>query len=448
MKKIKLITLILIIVLISLISFGGVYLKTDYKLENALPQYKLGRNLSASRVIEIVPDETVNTIIKDAEGNIVEEEGENTVTEEAPVNSADVLTKENFEKVKQIVIKRLEQMGVSDYNIRLNEETGKIVLELEDSEFTDAVSSYISQKGDFEIIDEETEEVLMDNNDIKLADVRYGADQTGITSGTVVYLNIGFDKEGTKKLEEISSKYIKTTDEEGNDTTKKVVLKIDEQEIVNTAFTEKLTTGSIQITVGSSSTDTEEVQEYITSAGYMAMLLDNEKLPITYQTESDQYISSNINLDNIMPYAIYVLIAIVLLVIVVMAIKYRGLGILGALSVIGFAAILLVVLRYTNVIITIEGMIGIAFTIILDLLLVKIILNEIKKGKNVKEVIKENYIKYFAYVIPAVVIMAITFSFINVAGIASLGMTMFWGIALIAVYNIIITRTMFIIAKK
>jgi len=178
------------------------------------------------------------------------------------------------------------------------------------------------------------------------------------------------------------------------------------------------------------------------------MLLDIGELPITYQTDSDQYVSSNIKLEDIIPYAIYVLIAVVVALFVVMAIRYKGLGLLGTISVIGFAAILLLVLRYTNVLITLEGIIGIAFAIILDLLLVKLILNSIKKDKNVKEAIKENYIKYFVYIIPVVIIMAITFSFIKVSGIASLGMTMFWGIALIALYNILITRAMLVIAKK
>ena len=447
MRKVKLLTLILIIVLISLISFGGLYLKTDYKLENVIPEYKLGRNLSASRVVEIVPDETVNKVIKDQEGNIVESEGENTVTEEVPVNTADSLTKENFERTKEIIVNRLEVLGVNDYNIRLNEENGKIVIELENNEKADIVSNYISRKGEFLIIEEETKDVLMNNNDLKLVDVRYGVDQTGLTSGTTVYLNIEFNQEGAKKLEEISSKYVQTADEQGNDTTKKVSITVDGEALATTYFGEKLTTGSIQLTVGTNTTDSEEIQKYITSAGYMAMLLDNEKLPITYKTNSDQYISSNITLDNFMSYGIYVLIAIIAAIFVVMTIRYKGLGILGTISIIGYTAVLLLVLRFTNVIITQEGVVGIVFSIILDLLFIKLILNEIKKGKNVKEAIKENYIKYFLNIIPAVIIMAITFSFINVTGIASLGMTLFWGVSLIALYNII-TRAMFIIAKK
>jgi len=448
MKKIKLITLILIIVLISLISFGGLYLKTDYKFQNILPEYKFGRNLSVSRVIEIVPDETVNTVIKDAEGNIVEEAGENTVTEEVPINSADVLTKDNFEKTKQIVIARLEQMGITDYNIRLNNENGKIVLELENNEVTDLVSIYASKKGDFKIIDEETQEILMNNDDIKLVDVRYGTDQETANVGTSVYLNIEFNKEGAKKLEEVSSKYIKTTDDEGNDTTKNISVMVDDETLVSTYFGEKLTTGSIQLTVGNSSTDNAEIQEYITSAGYMAMLLDNDELPLTYKTESDQYVSSNIVLNNVIPYIVYILIAVSIAIFIVMFIRYKVIGILGATSIVGFVAVLLMILRYTNVTITQEGIIGIIFSVVLDLLLVKLTLNGIKKGKYVKEAIKENYIKYFAYIIPSVIIMAIVFSFINVAGIASLGMILFWGITLIALYNLIITRTMFIIAKK
>ena len=447
MKKIKLITLILIIILISLISFGGLYLKTDYKLENVIPEYQFGKNLSASRIIEIIPDETVNTVIRDSEGNIVEEEGDNTVTNQEPVNTEESLTKENFEKTKQIVIKRLKQIGIQDYNIRLNEENGKIILELENNEKADVVSAYISQQGKFTIIDEETEEELMNNDDIKLVDVRYGAEQTGITSETVVYLNIEFNKNGAKKLEELSSKYISSTDEEGNDITKQVSIMVDGETIVSTYFKEKLTTGTIQLTAGSS-TDTEELQEYITTAGYMAMLLDNEKLPIVYKTDSDQYISSNIKLNDIMQDAIYVAIAIIISIIIVMAIRYKGLGILGALSLIGFIATLLLVLRYTNVQITIEGIAGIVFSIVLDLLLLKMILNEIKKGKSVKEAVKEKYLNYYIYITPIVVITSIVFSFINVAGIASLGMIMFWGMTVIALYNIIITRTMFDIAKN
>ena len=309
------------------------------------------------------------------------------------------------------------------------------------------MSNYISRKGEFLIIEEETKDVLMNNNDLKLVDVRYGVDQTGLTSGTTVYLNIEFNQEGAKKLEEISSKYVQTADEQGNDTTKKVSITVDGEALATTYFGEKLTTGSIQLTVGTNTTDSEEIQKYITSAGYMAMLLDNEKLPITYKTNSDQYISSNITLDNFMSYGIYVLIAIIAAIFVVMTIRYKGLGILGTISIIGYTAVLLLVLRYTNVIITQEGVVGIVFSIILDLLFIKLILNEIKKGKNVKEAIKENYIKYFLNIIPAVIIMAITFSFINVTGIASLGMTLFWGVSLIALYNII-TRAMFIIAKK
>jgi len=441
MKKIKLTTLILIIILISLISFGGLYLKTDYKFQNVLPEYKLGRNLSESRIIEIIPSQEVNKVIKDAEGNIVAEAGENTVTEEVPVNSQELLNKENFVKTKEIVIKRLEQMGVTDYNISLNEENGKIILKLENSETTDVMSTFSSQKGKFEIIDEETDEVLINGNDIKLVEPVYGSDE----KGTVIYLNIiKLNKSGEEKLEKIKQEL----NGEENSTNKNVVLKVDGETISTSEMKSTMASENIKLKVGESSTNNETLQRYLSNASYMAMLINIGEMPITYKTESDQYISSNIQVKDIMPYAIYSLVAITISIFVVMAIRYKGLGILGTLSVIGFVAALLIVLRYTNVVITLEGIIGIIFSIVLDLLLVKLILKDFKNNKNTKEAIKGNYKKYFAYITTPVAIMAITFSFINVAGIASLGMTMFWGLALIALYNIVITRAMFTIVQK
>ena len=42
--------------------------------------------------------------------------------------------------------------------------------------------------GKFEIVDSHTQEVLMDNNDIKRVRVMYGANNTGTSTGTAVYM--------------------------------------------------------------------------------------------------------------------------------------------------------------------------------------------------------------------------------------------------------------------
>ena len=54
---------------------------------------------------------------------------------------------------------------------------------------------------------------------------------------------------------------------------------------------------------------------------------------------------------------------------------------------------------------------------------------------------KETYKQYFVKIIP-IIIAIITFCFAGWEPISSFGMIMFWGVALIAVYNIIITNNL------
>ena len=67
-----------------------------------------------------------------------------------------------------------------------------------------------------------------------------------------------------------------------------------------------------------------------------------------------------------------------------------------------------------------------------------ILLNQLlAKANNRKEVYKEFFVK----ILP-IIIMIITFCFINWIPISSFGMVMFWGIVLIGGYNSLITNTL------
>ena len=70
------------------------------------------------------------------------------------------------------------------------------------------------------------------------------------------------------------------------------------------------------------------------------------------------------------------------------------------------------------------------------------------KIKNVKlnkitlnEKIKETYKEFFVKIIP-ICIVVIAFCFVGWAPISSFGMVMFWGILLIAIYNILVTNSL------
>lgn len=471
MKKVKLLTITLIIVLVAMVAFVGVYVQKQNRMEDKVRDYSYSMDLKGTRNVTLKVSKENKTTIKDSNGNEVKNSENLTdeeitqkgyTKEETPYNSEEALTVENYKKSKEILEKRLEAMNVQNYVIKLNEQTGDIILELAEDEKTDSIISNVGTTGKFEIVDTQTNEVLITNKDIKLANVMYGSgSSTGTTSsGTTVYLNIEFTKEGKQKLEEISNKYIKsedtgadenttenetsenTTDETKNEKT--ITMKIDDEEIMSTSFDEPIRTGKLQLSVGRATTDQDTLQDSITQASSMATVLDTGNLPIKYEVSGNEYILSDIT-ENELQIVQYALIGIVAIGLIVLIIRYKSTGLLGAISYIGLVALFVLIIRYTNVILSIEGIFAIAITLLLNYIFVNKLLAKLKqsevKKENIKQAIKETYKEFFIKIIP-ICIMVITFCFIKWIPISSFGMVMFWGIALIAIYHISVTNSL------
>lgn len=460
MKKVKILTIALLIAVITMVAFIGVYTKVQNRMENQVKDYDLAMDLKGSRNIRLKISTGNKTIIKDAEGKEVEDSTSLTdeqitekgyTKEEVPYNSEEVKTVENYVVSQKILERRLEKLGVSNYIIKLDDATGDIIIELTENDRTDNVISNLYTKGKFEIVDSQTKEVLMDNKDIKQARVMYGSgNSTGTSRGTNVYLDIEFTKEGRQKLEQISSQYVKedvpeenttnneTTTEETT-TEKKITMNIDDSEIMSTNFEEPIRTGKLQLSIGAASTDQKTLQGYIDQASSMASVLSTGSLPIQYNLDENQYVLTDIT-NQEMEIAIYVVAIIVVLALIGLMIRYKTVGALGAISYVGFISLLLLVVRYANVTIAIEGLVGIVMTLILNYILV----NQLMENSEESLVV---YKDFFVKIIP-VIIMVVTFCFIPWTPISSFGMTMIWGIALMAIYNSILTNSLLKIGTR
>lgn len=471
MKKIKILTIILLIILITMVAFWGIYTQVQNRMENQVRDYSYAMDLAGSRVVRLIVSDGSETVVKDSEGNVVEDSENLTddeitangyTKEETPYNSDDVKTVDNYRKSKEIIEKRFNELGILNYITRLDEETGDIIVEITENENTDSIVSNLATTGKFEIVDSQTQEVLMDNSDIKLANVMYGADSSSATSsGTMVYLNIEFTKEGTSKLEEISTDYTATSedtnttseDTSSDDTTEKTItMKIDGEEIMTTSFDEPIRTGRLQLSIGYSTTDTDTLNGYINQASNMAVVLDTGNMPVRYEVDTNEFIESDIT-QNQLQIASYIMLGVVGLALIVLIIRYKLLGLLGAFSYVGLMSILLLIIRYANVVLSMEGIFGIAIVLILNYIFVNKFLNKLKdnrKDLSKEEVIKANketYKEFFIRIIP-VIIMVIAFSFVQWTPISSFGMVMIWGIALIAAYNVIVTNNLLKLKAK
>ena len=449
MKTIKIITIILLIVLISMIGFFGIYKQNKNQMSNIVKDYTYAMDINGARTLKL----TLNS-----------------------ENGDDVKTAENYETAKTIIEKRLKKLDVQEYKIGVNEETGEITVQIPENTQTDEIVSNLTTVGKFEIIDSETNDVLLDNSSIKSSKVLYNTTQ----SGTSVYLEISFDKNGKNKLEEISKTYVKsennttenttsedtnsteekennteetnTTSENSKSTEKKITMKIDDDEIMSTSFDETITTGKIQLSVGQASTDSSTVQGYVKQAQNVATVLDTGKLPVKYDVEKNQYVLSNISKQDL----IYVAIAmavVAIIGIIVLIVKYKTNGLLAGISYIGLSALYLIAIRYTNVTISIDSIFAIGIILILNYIFTNMLLSNIRKMNDSKvenavgKSVSETYKKFFMRIIPICVVV-ITFCFTNWIPMNSFGMTAFWGIAIIAIYNAIITNGLLRIKNK
>ena len=170
------------------------------------------------------------------------------------------------------------------------------------------------------------------------------------------------------------------------------------------------------------------------------MLINAGKYPIDYEVDVNRYVESDIEQQQLI-YFIAGLAVILVIIFIIATIKYKGKGLLASISFIGFIALTSLLLRYTNVIISIEGIGAILLTIIINLKLNQMILNKTKTMDVVSEATKASYKELFTSIIP-IIIITIVFCFSGWTSLSSFGMIMFWGLVLIAVYNIVVTKTL------
>ena len=188
LKVVKTIAILLVAILIAVIAFVGLYVKEYGIWRNILPDFKLGMELSGTRELHYVLDdsEEEKEVYLDSEGNYAGEvasnssdttvslETENGQTENTSTdidgytketrtikaNEDSSINKENFEKAKNILQKRLETLDLYEYNIRQDTVTGEIVVEVPDDDKIETEEALISTVGNIEITDYQTGLVL------------------------------------------------------------------------------------------------------------------------------------------------------------------------------------------------------------------------------------------------------------------------------------------------
>lgn len=477
------ITKILAILIICLISFVGIYVQKLNSMENVVKDYKKSKELEGYR--QVILEISDATQVLSSEGKVIgntDDFDESSITKnnytktETLVNKDESKTIDNYEKSKNIIEKRLSAFGVQDYNLSLDSETGRIYISLPEDDNTDTVISNLTQVGNFVIKDSETGVEYIKNEDLKKVSSVYNT----TTDGTTVALQIELNKVGKEILKNLSSgdyATIKETEnkEENNATEnsdsnsveaeasvtdknntieadanntensdatsteensetkqKKIVLAIDTNEMITTSFDEPMVDGVLQLTMGKASKDSKTVSDTLSSTSRMAVLLNEGTMPLTYKVSNNMYIQQSNDQSNVLLYTIIVLAIISLILVIYLIVKYKAQGLWATLGHVGFLALYLLLIRYTNVEVSIVSL----FAIFISLLLNFEINRELLKDE---ENANKKYMSFIMKVIP-IYIISIIFSFTKLTVLNTFGMAMFWGITLSVIYNLTITR--------
>lgn len=457
MKKnytLKLVLAMLVVVLISLVSFVGVY-----KGRNLLKEYSLGKDFSQRQVASytVAPEEntesTENTEnsenSENKENNENAENKENTENTENKENNENAENKENSEnvenkeekkeddkakdpkeivkkynKAKNIIQKRLEEMEIADYDIRLDEATGNLAIEAP----SDIDVSYLSQvasNGSVRIMNQTKNETIADNSDLKSVTARL--DKTSYTK-PVVILTIKFNKNGKKKF---ANAQTVSKDDQGVESQDTFALTVDGQTIYSdegTTFAQSGKNGILELVLGQNE-DEKEVEKRYKDALALVAIMNNGELNVKYNIEGVDIVSTNTSVKSL----IVVIIIVAVVLFLLMFAKHGTNSILPFISLIGLVALDLLTLRYTNVKMTLFTLLGLSVSVVSAYMVIfKALEGNKKYGESFSEVSK--------LFVPCI-IAAIIFIFCPYIQLATLGLGFIWGYLVMAVYSAIITRT-------
>jgi len=491
-KKLLVVAIMLAVVTISIIAFIGVYTKNLNKLSNIIPNYKFGMEFNGNREYEYLLDQSEKStdVYVDANGKVSGEvvkdtnsasadlnvslesengevesnteskgtdiEGYTQETRTIKANEDDVLSLNSYNQSKKVMEERLEEAGVSEYYVKLDEVNGKIVLEIPDDEDSAFIQELVSSQGKFSVIDSQTGLELMNNEQLKKATVEYG----NVGNGYTVYLQLQFNNEGKEKLSEISKKYVQRTvlkedtSESATDTSEDntetkidyIEIKIDDSRIMKTYFAEELTGGIMQIPLASNVTEADSLKNNLKSANAIANILNSGKMQNKYELKNDDFIKSSITEKDIN--TIQLTFACVIgIVSLMLIIKFKANGLIGAILNLGYLATLSLAIRYTNVVITVSSGVTAFLVIGINFKFMNILLSELKSGRLASDSFKIAMRKIFLSIIP-VCIIGFVFAFMQSATIVGIGMVIFWAVIVNVIFNNVFTRNVYELIEK
>ena len=484
---ISLIILILVMLLLIILGVFGIYSDFGTEIASKMPAYKYSDIFTPYDEYVLTPSASVmetdayvdkdgKTIRrvpqKDALGDVElskdneenkkkEEEKPEQITPDEEVkeykiekrkiadNPEEVLTEDNYKISKNMIEGYLKAANISEYKIKENEKTGQIIVsvpetkkianltsdpitdETSDTQRAKSVESILSTTGSFEVKDSITGKVYLTEKNIKEA-------KANIYQGYGVILDVKLNDEGKKILSDVSRKYVQE-EKDGKKYEKKATVTVAGMELVKATFAEPMDEGLMQINLGNGYGKNKDV---ITAIYGEAKRLENAlkvgKTPIKYNVEQKTSgIKENINYKNAKIILIAIL-AVMLILALSLVFKYGLKGLYAMLVNISFVVVLLLAIRYTDVVVTIPSLVSVVVAYILEyVILLKYLQNTKENDYEIADEVVDTLKYTFILIISSIIL-----SFSHNILLSSFAMTLFIAIILLFTHNYIFVKNM------
>lgn len=478
-------TLILSIVMVVAIFLS--YITYDKRFFESY-EYKTGGAFSSTRELIIKPTQKKKdtAFITDKDGNILRKapqdrrtelgiviedgpiklsDGEFTpdedlknlrrLTKNAPLNSEEILTKENYKISQDIILDKLKRAGIEDFDIKTDTETGDIVLSFSDvnemeSKKLDKVKRIIDIRGEFCISDSKTGKVYLSNEHVRKV-TPYKHEIAGVV------LEFQFNSKGKEILSDITSKYIKRDrdltekelkklekEAEKNDTelditeTASLIMTVDEEIIALGTFEDQINTGILNIPLSNETAkmNQEEIEEALKEADEFAAIIRAGVEPIKYEIFKETRLVSPIDKIDII-ILISIIGIIILAILVYSIIKYKSNGVLAWYMSLVFLIILFTVSKYTNIAITIPSIIAMITLYLIQYVFTIYVLKDVKNlnntniGKNIFLITRNTIL---------IILAGLILTFAKDTNLNSFGQMICLGEILLLTYNAIFAK--------
>jgi len=349
--------------------------------------------------------------------------GVHMVLQADPGKDGKAVTKDDIDKAKAIIAKRVNELGVSEPIVQPDYNKNRVIVDLAGIQDPDKAVEVIRSTAKLTFRDPAGNVVL---EGAELRDAKAGPATSGET-GYVV--NLTFSTDGAKKFADLTTKYVG----------QRIGVYLDDKLLTNPQVKTPIVDGKAEIT----GYDTME------AAANDAVLMRSGALPVSMSIIEKRAVGASLGADSLHKSILAGIYGIVF-IFLFMLVFYRLPGSVADFSLIVYALLVLWVMWSFRTVLTLPGIAGfilsVGMAVDFNIIIYERIKEEIRLGKSLRAAVESGFSRAFITVIDAHVttlIAAVTLYFLGTAQIKGFALTL--GIGILASLFTAITFTRFVL---